>query len=119
MAEDVSWVFEVAIRPGALDNFRPLMEEMVKATFSDEPGTVTYEWFIADDGRSVHAYERYTDSSAVMTHVRNFGEKFAGRFLELAEVTGFTIYGNPSDEVRGALSAFGPTYLAALGGYAR
>lgn len=118
MSDQVSWLAEIAVKPGELENFRALMDEMVEATRA-EPGALALEGFIGEDGSVVHVYERYEDSSAVVTHLASFGEKFAQRYLAAVEVTRFTVYGNPSDEVREALSGFAPTYLAYLGGFSR
>jgi quinol monooxygenase YgiN len=116
MNNRVSWVLEVAVKPGALGTFRALMEEMVESTRA-EPGALDYEWFVTDDGRVVHLYERYADSTAVLTHLGTFGEQFAGRFLDLVDPARFTVMGAPSDEVKAALSGFGPVYLKPFGGW--
>ena len=118
MGDQVSWLLELAVKPGELDNFRALMNEMVESARA-ESGTLSYEWFISDDEGVVHIYERYADSAAVMTHLGAFGEKFAERFLAAVDPTRFTVFGTPSDEAREALSGFGPTYLSFFGGFAR
>ena len=118
MDDRVSWLLEVAVKPGQLDDFRALMHEMVEST-KGEPGALSYEWFISEDGSTVALYERYADSDAVLTHLKNFGEKFAGRFLGAVDPTRFTVFGEPNDQARGALSAFGPTYLKTFGGFVR
>jgi quinol monooxygenase YgiN len=119
MGDAVSWVLELAVKPGKLDEFRSLMKTMVDSTQGDEPGTLAYEWFIDDDGTNVHIYERYADSDALLAHVGNFGAKFAPHFMGCVDIVRFTIYGEPSDDVRGALGAFGPSYLRTFGGFAR
>ena len=58
MSDNVHWVIELDIKQGELDNFKALMNEMVEATRANEPGTMNYEWFISDDERSCHIYER-------------------------------------------------------------
>ena len=118
MGEQVSWVVELAVKPGELENFRALMDEMVEST-RGEPGALSYEWFVSEDGRVVHICERYADSAAAAAHLGTFGEKFAGRFLAMVEPTRFTVYGDPSDEARRALGGFGATYLGPFGGFAR
>lgn len=118
MANEVSWVLEVAVKAGALDGFKALMKEMVESTL-DEAGTMSYEWFISDDSKAVHVYERYSDSAATLIHLGHFGEKFAARFLGAVDPTGLTVYGRPSDEVKAGLAAFNPKYLAPFGGFAR
>lgn len=118
MGNEVSWLLEVAVKPGALDDFKVLMNEMVEST-SGEPGAPSYEWLITDDGGAVHIYERYSDSSATLIHLGNFGEKFAARFLGAVDPTRLTVYGSPNDAVKAGLAAFSPKYLAPFGGFAR
>ncbi len=119
MSDNVYWVLELAIKPGELDNFKALMKEMVEATQANEPHTLNYEWTISEDSQSCHIYERYADSTATMAHLKTFGEKFAERFMAALEPTRFTVYGNPNDEVKGALSGFGAVFMAPIGGFAR
>jgi quinol monooxygenase YgiN len=118
MGAQVAWLLEVAVKPGQLDTFRALMQEMVASTRA-EPGALGYEWFIDDGGSVVHLNERYADSAAALAHLATFGETFAGRFLAAVEPTRLTVMGSPSDEVRAALSGFGPTHLRPFGGFAR
>jgi hypothetical protein len=94
------------------------MEEMVVSTRA-EPDALYYAWFVSDDGGVVHIAERYADSTAVLNHLGTFGEKFAGRFLDAVEPTRFTVLGSPNNDVKTALSGFGPTYLGPFGGFAR
>jgi len=119
MSKQVYWLLEATITPGELENFKALMNEMVTATRANEPGTLNYEWSIDTDNQSCHIYERYADSAAAMTHLGTFGEKFAGRFLAVLEPQRITVYGNPNDEVKKALSGFGAEFLAPIGGFAR
>jgi quinol monooxygenase YgiN len=118
MSENVSWLLELAVKPGQLDGFRELMTEMVEST-RGEPGTLVYEWSISDDEGTVHIHERYADSAATLAHMATFGERFAPRFLAAVEPTRWVVYGTPSDEVRQALDGLGAGYMAPFGGFAR
>jgi quinol monooxygenase YgiN len=118
MSDVVSWLIKTQVKPGQLDAFRTLMEEMVKSSRS-EPGTLAYEWFINDANDSVHIYERYENSAAVLIHGATFGEKYAERFMGCVEPTGFDIYGAPSADVQAAFSDFSPGYFGIFGGFAR
>jgi len=117
MGAQVSWLLQLAVKTGRLDEFKAVLAEMIESTRA-ESGALSYEWSISDDGGTVHARETYADSGAVLTHLATFGEKFAQRLLGAADPTQFVVYGDPDDEVREALSAFGPSYMAALGGFA-
>jgi len=116
--QQVSWVVELSVKPGQLEAFRALMEEMVAGT-STEPQTLNYEWYISTDGGTVHIYERYADSDAMIAHVSGFMEKWAERFMASVEMTRFTAYGDPTPAGRETLAAFGGTCLGPWGGFAR
>jgi quinol monooxygenase YgiN len=118
MEQHVSWIIELAVKDGALDAYKELMEEMVSGT-STEPQTLAYEWYISADGRTVHIFEKYATSEAMVTHVSGFLEKWAARFMASVDVTRFAVYGDPSPEARALLEGFGPEYLEPWGGFSR
>jgi quinol monooxygenase YgiN len=118
MASTVSLNLQLSVRDGQLDGARALMAEMVEAT-REEPGTLGYEWFLSADGGTCHVCERYADSDAALAHFGNFGANFAERFLGCFEPTGLSVYGEPSDEARGAFDGFGAAYLGTFGGFSR
>ena len=119
MSDNIFWVLEAAIKEDELGNFKSLMKEMVNATKANEPDAINYEFFISEDGKSCHIYERYNDSAAVMTHLGTFGQKFTDRFMATVKPVRFTVYGNPSDEVKKALGSMGAVFLAPSAGFAR
>jgi len=119
VSDVVQWVLELDIKGGKPDAFVALMKEMVAATQADEPGAQCYEWFVSDDRKTCHIYERYADSAAVMAHLGNFGARFAERFLDAAEPTRLTVYGDPSEEARGALAGLNAAFMSLIGGFSR
>lgn len=118
MGDQVSWVIELAVKPGQLEAFKALMEEMVAGT-RVEPSTLAYEWFISDDGATVHIYEKYVDSDAMVAHVNGFLAKWAERFLAAVDVIRWTVYGSPNAAAREILDGMGPVYLGPWGGFSR
>lgn len=119
MSDNVHWMLELKIKDGALDDFKALMTEMTSATEANEPGTLNYEWYISDDQKTCHLYERYVDSAATMVHLGSFGANFANRFMTLVEPTRFVVYGNPNNDVRAALAGFGAVHMTQIAGFAR
>ena len=119
MSEYVAWMFELEVRKGRDTDLRALMHEMADATQANEPGTLMYEWSFADDGRTLHLYERYAGSAAALTHIHTFGSKFMTRFFDMLEPKRFTLYGTPSEEVRSALAASQPVIMTQKGGFSR
>jgi quinol monooxygenase YgiN len=108
MSDQISWHVELTVKPGQIDNFRALTTEM--ATMR-EAGVVNYQRFVSADGNFAHVYERYTDSAAAVAHLQRFKKNFSNRFMMMVERTHFTVFGNPSDELRGLLDQFGATYI--------
>ena len=119
MSSDVSWMLELDVQQGRESDFRALMAEMVSVTEANETGTHDYEWSTSADGKRCHLYERYVDSAAVLTHLGTFGEKFAGRFLQVLKPVRFVVYGSPSTEVQNALAGFNPVYMRPVAGFSR
>jgi quinol monooxygenase YgiN len=114
MSDQISWHVQLAVKPGQLDNFRALTTEMVEST-RQVAGVLNYERFVSADGNFVHVYERYTDSTTAVAHLQRFTKNFSDRFMMMVERTHFTVFGNPSDELRGLLDQFGATYLRPFG----
>lgn len=115
----VAWMFELAVREGREAELRALMAEMAEATERNEPGTLDYEWYITDDGRGLHIFERYADVDAVMTHLATFGERCMSRFFGVLAPERMTLYGAPDDRVRGALAQLAPQVMAREAGFSR
>ena len=114
MSDQISWHVQLAVKPGQLDDFRALTTEMVEST-RQVAGVLNYEWFVSADGNFVHVYERYKDSDTAVAHLQRFTKIFSGRFMTMVDRTQFTVFGNPSDELRGLLDQFGATYLTPFG----
>ena len=117
MSSEISWVFEATIKPGAVDEYGILAQEISANNLKTEPEQLNFEWFI--DDHDVHIYERYSDSAAAVFHVQRFVENFAERFLSLCTPTRMSVYGDPSDELKTAITGFNPRYFGPLAGHAR
>lgn len=119
MSDEVHWVVETTIKEGQLEAFKTLAAEMVASCEAVEPDTLHYEWFISEDGKSCHIYERYRDSAATMTHLKWFGENFVDRFRACADTDHISLYGNPNEEVQQAMARAKAVYRAPLEGFKR
>ncbi len=116
MGKEVAWQVDLAVKPGQLEAFRALTGEMVEFT-RREPGVLSYQRFISEDGNTVHVYERYADSTSGLLHLQDFGARFSKRFLLLVERRRFTVYGEPSPELRKVLDGLGAVYFAPFGDF--
>jgi quinol monooxygenase YgiN len=80
-----------------------------------EPGVLSYQRFVSEDGAAVHLYERYSDSNAAVAHLEAFAKRFAGRFSAMVERRTFTVFGDPSAELKAVLDKFNAMYLKPFG----
>jgi len=119
MSEAIAWMLELDVRPGKLEELRALIDEMVAGTKQAEPGTLSYEWSLSSDGSRCHIYEKYADSPAALTHLGNFGERYAARFLGALAPTRLVVYGSPNDALKQAMAAFNPSYMDSVAGFTR
>ena len=118
MEGHVAWMIELAVKDGELGAFTELMEEMVART-STEPTTLAYEWYISADQGTVHIFEKFADSDAMVTHVSGFLEKWAARFMGCVDITRLVAYGDPSPAAREILDGWHATHMGPWGGFSR
>jgi len=117
MSEQISWMLEVAIRPGQLDAFRSVAADLIAGS-EKEPGTLSYEYSLSPDQTVGHVFERYRNSDAILVHMNTFGPH-AERFFAAVQPTRFHVYGAPSDAVKAAIADLHPVYCAPIGGFNR
>jgi len=66
-----------------------------------------------------HIFERYVDSAAVLTHPGTFGERFAGRFLEILKPVRFVVDGSPDPAAQDASAGVNSVYMQSVFGFSR
>jgi quinol monooxygenase YgiN len=113
----VSWWVELAVKPGELANFEKLTAEMVTSTRA-ETGVLAYQRFISDDRQTVHVHESYENSAAAVAHLLKFAAVFGKRYASMVDRKRFSVFGNPSDELRSLLDRYGATYHEPFGAFA-
>jgi quinol monooxygenase YgiN len=117
MSAQISWLLEVEILPGKLEDFSAVARDLIANT-QPEPGTLDYEWHLSPEEKTAHIFERYADSAAMIKHVEGFGN-FAARFLAACRPTRFSVYGPISAEAKAMLADLDPVYFSELGGFSR
>jgi quinol monooxygenase YgiN len=116
MGAEISWLFEVTVKPGKRVELEAAIAELVQVA-DGEPGTLGYQWSIDEDGMAA-VRERYADSDAAFAHLRAFEENWQERVLTMVEPIRTTVWGEPSEELRAELGD-GARFHTELGGFAR
>jgi quinol monooxygenase YgiN len=73
MSNRIYVIAQFAVHEGKEQAFRAQAELVFKQARGNEPGTFSYEWFIADDGRHCTVIDGYENSDAVLAHMKNVG----------------------------------------------
>lgn len=114
----LSWLVELDIKEGRLNDAKALMDEMVDHT-AKESFTHNYDWYISEDNTSASIYEGYDSPDSAHSHLKGFLENFVDRFVDVFDATRFVVYGSPHDDLKADLEGWNPTYLRHWGGFRR
>ncbi|MEM1053336.1 MAG: antibiotic biosynthesis monooxygenase [Pseudomonadota bacterium] len=116
MFEHIGWIVEAKIKGDRHDEFAQIVQEIVAET-RKEGGTVTYKYFVSDDG-DVLVLEQFADIESAHKHIDSW-DVFAARWLDAAPVNRMVHLGDLPDELRQRHAALAPKHLKPLGGFAR
>jgi quinol monooxygenase YgiN len=116
MRDEIYWVVTCGVHPGKLEDFKAVVKPLVAATKA-EPGSLTYDYSVSEDGTLVHILESYRDSQAVVDHVTKTFSQFADGFTACVSVDGFIVYGWPDEAAKEILDGFGSVYMQPFEGF--
>ena len=73
-----------------------------------EENTISYEWFLSDNGKKATLVERYTNSDATVQRFKNHGASpIANEVMEFVDFEAVYCFGNPKADLREMLGAWG------------
>ncbi len=114
----VAYVVELTIEEGKQDAFKQKAAKYIEQVEAGEPGTLAYQWFLAEDGSRCLLYENFADSNALLAHLANVGPSLPD-LLAIAPITRFEVLGEASADARAALADFGTVHFPSIGGFDR
>jgi quinol monooxygenase YgiN len=89
------------LHKGKAKEFKALAKEALLITKEKDKGVLQYDWFFNDDETECVVREAYKGSAGLLNHLGLLGDVL-GKVMSMADFTG-EIYGDVSDELRGAL----------------
>ena len=73
-----------------------------------EENTISYEWFLSDNGKKATLVEIYTNSDATVQRFKNHGASpIANEVVEFVDFEAVYCFGNPKEDLREMLAAWG------------
>ena len=106
------------LNDGGLDTFKELAAGYAATVQENEPGTTTYQWYLAEDESKCLLHESFTDSEALLQHLANVGPSLPD-LLAGAPITRVEVIGTPTDAAREALDGLGASYFPHFAGFQR
>ena len=101
----------LTVNEGQLDDFKSIANTLTEISKS-EPGTVGYEWFVADDGKRFRLVETYADAAAVEAHFAGPEvQEWVPKLAAVCSVDGFEFYGDPGPKVRSIAFGLGADFF--------
>ena len=73
-----------------------------------EENTISYEWFLSDNGKKATLVERYINSDATVQRFKNHSASpIANEVMEFVDFEAVYCFGNPKEDLREMLGAWG------------
>ena len=115
LSENIIWTIDGKIKDK--EKYDLAMKTLTEASFEEE-GTLKHEWTIAEDGETIHVYERYKDAESAMKHLETWA-KFGHLYIDATEITRFVVYSNLTDDLREVVAGLNPIYMKPYGGFSK
>ncbi len=119
MSSIIQFTVSFAIHEGKFEAFEALAKNMSDGT-QQETGAAVYEFFLSSDQTQCRLVERYADANAVQAHLAGpVVQQLVPQMLELSDLTGFEVYGDPGSDAAKVLGAVGAHIYDRWQGFSR
>ena len=98
------------IYDGKYEEFIKLAALCLASVKEKDSDTLQYDWFFSENQKECVIREKYTDSTAVLTHVGNLGG-LLGELLEVSDMQ-LEVFGNASKELVTATAGLKPKFYS-------
>jgi quinol monooxygenase YgiN len=110
-------IVDIAIKPGKAEDFRAAAQALFERT-QDEPGTLRYEYYIADDETRNINIEVFEDAAAFVAHNQHCAP-LVPALLAAGDIRRIDVVGDHSDELYAELEGMDLLHFTRLGGISR
>jgi quinol monooxygenase YgiN len=118
MPDHVIYVDRFQVREGKLDDFRRYVTEMTEFVEKNEPGVLSFNYYLDEDGAGGTAVFVFSDARALDLHLELASSRFQEGY-ELLSATDIQLLGRPSDRAVELARAFNATLKTKLAGFSR
>lgn len=111
---------EFTINEGKIEEFKKLVEETSKFVETNEPDTITYQFYLNKDQTKCLVHETFTGSEAALAHINSVeSQTILLKILNVSRMNRLDVYGNPSEELRKVLASHSSQTYNPFAGFSR
>lgn len=111
---------EFVIAKGKIKECKKLIRSMSKLVKANEPDTLEYKFFLNEDETKCIAHETYRNSRAALEHSNSIASQTVlPKIFKISKINRLDVYGNPSKELRKALTSFNSQIYGSFVGFNR
>lgn len=111
---------EFIIDEAKIEGYKKLILEMSRMVEANEPSTTNYEFYLNKDETKCIVHETYANSEAALAHNNSVASQtILPKIFDVAKITRFDVYGNPSEELQKLLARFGAQTYNLFVGFSR
>ncbi len=118
MSEHVVYVDRFQIRQGSLADFKRYATEMAELVEENEPGALSFNYYVDEDGASGTAVFVFSDAEALDAHLDLAASRFQEGY-ELLSATEIEVLGRPSYRAIELARSFNAGLKTRLAGFSR
>lgn len=118
MGEEIVYVDRFELREGRLDDFKHYASEMAEFAERNEPGVVSFNYYLSEDGTKGTAVFVFGDADALDVHLDLVSARFQQGY-ELLAAAEIDLLGQPSDRAVAMARSFGAIVKPQVAGFTR
>jgi hypothetical protein len=100
VSEPLIFVFNLALQPGKMDDYRAYADELIEFVEKNEPRLISFELYANDEGTQAMNVFIHPDAESEDFHMQVAADKIneGSQFVDFASMT-IDVYGKPSEAV--------------------
>jgi quinol monooxygenase YgiN len=111
---------EITIEEGKTEEYKKLVQDMIRAVEVNEPDTINYQFYLNRDETKCVVWETFANSEAVFAHINGVASQtILPKIHSVSKISRLDVYGNPSRELQKALTSIGPQTYNLFAGFSR
>jgi quinol monooxygenase YgiN len=105
------------VLPEQMDDFKKYIKRVLAAV-AEEPGTLSFEFSVQPDGKTVDLLEVYQNAEAFVAHVKHMRAEFSQE-ANPRKPGKIVVFGSPNAEMKEILARRDPVYETYIDGFMR